>query len=78
MPLTDQETDAGATAPECLVCPLCMGIAALRQSRPEAVEHVLKAGVELLAAFRALVEPADGHADGHRQRPTGMQRIDIG
>jgi hypothetical protein len=76
--LTDQRTDQGATAPECLVCPLCMGMAALRQSRPEAVEHVIKAGVELLAAFRALVEPADGGTDGQRPRARGMQRIDIG
>jgi hypothetical protein len=72
------ESSQGVTAPECLVCPLCMGMAALRQSRPEAVEHVLKAGVELLAAFRALVEPAGAGADGHRPRPGGMQRIDIG
>jgi hypothetical protein len=51
-----------------------MGIAALRESRPEAVEHVVKAGAELLAAFRALLLPADG--EGHRA--TGIQRIDIG
>jgi hypothetical protein len=75
---TDRETEPGVTAPECLVCPLCMGIAALRQSRPEAVEHVVKAGVELLAAFRSLVEPADGGTHGHRPRAGGVQRIDIG
>jgi hypothetical protein len=51
-----------------------MGIAALRQSRPEAVEHLVKAGVELLAAFRSLLEPTEG--DG--RRATGLQRIDIG
>ena len=75
---TDQETGPGVTAPECLVCPLCMGIAALRQSRPDAVEHVVKAGMELLAAFHALVEPPGGGTDGHRPRTGGMQRIDIG
>jgi hypothetical protein len=72
--LTHQETHTERASPECLVCPLCMGIAALRQSRPEAVEHLLKAGVELLAAFRSLLEPTEG--DGHRA--SGMQRIDIG
>ncbi|HZD70332.1 MAG TPA: hypothetical protein VFA45_15965 [Actinomycetes bacterium] len=76
--MTEQETDTRATPPECLVCPVCMGIAALRQSRPEAVEHVLKAGVELLAAFRALVDPADGDVGRRRPRSTGMQRIDVG
>jgi hypothetical protein len=55
-----------------------MGIAALRQSRPDAVEHVVKAGMELLAAFHALVEPPGGGTDGHRPRTGGMQRIDIG
>jgi hypothetical protein len=73
--LTDQQSNTAGTAPECQVCPLCMGIAALRQSRPEAVEHALKAGVELMAAVRALLEPPPG--DGHR-RTSGMQRIDIG
>jgi len=75
--LSDQETNAAGAPSECLVCPLCMGIAALRQSRPEAVEHVLKAGVELMAAFRALVEPTE--RNGHRaNRATGLRRIDIG
>ena len=69
-----EEADAAGTAPECLVCPLCMGIAALRQSRPEALEHLLKAGGELLAALRALVEPAG--QDGNRA--ARLQRIDIG
>jgi hypothetical protein len=73
--LTDQRNNPAGAAPECQICPLCMGIAALRQSRPDAMEHVLKAGVELMAAFRALLEPAEG--DGHR-RTSGMQRIDIG
>lgn len=72
--MTDQEVHAAGTPLECLVCPLCAGIAALREARPEAVEHLLKAGAELLAAFRALVDPTDG--DGHRA--TGLQRIDIG
>jgi hypothetical protein len=72
--LTQQESQAVGAAPECLVCPLCMGVAALRQARPEAVEHLLKAGAELLEAFRALMEaPA-----GERARPGGLQRIDIG
>jgi hypothetical protein len=79
LPLTHQETEetnSAGTPPECLVCPLCMGIAALCQTRPEAMEHLLKAGAELLAAFHALVDPAP--ADGDRRRPTGLRRIDIG
>jgi hypothetical protein len=68
-------------------CPLCVGLAALRQARPEAVEHLLKAGAELLLAARALLEPAGGRpvradagpaADGRPPRAGGMQRIDVG
>jgi hypothetical protein len=73
--LTQQESQAAGAAPECLVCPLCMGVAALRQARPEAMEHLLKAGAELLEAWRALMEPRPA---GERERPGGLQRIDVG
>lgn len=72
--MSQQESQAAGAAPECLVCPLCMGMAALRQARPEATEHLLKAGAELLEAFRALVEPSAGE----RERPGGIQHIDVG
>jgi adenine-specific DNA glycosylase len=71
--VTEQETPA-RSSPECLVCPLCLGMAAMRQARPEAMEHLLKAGAELLEAVRALVDPGTGE----QQRPGGVQRIDIG
>jgi hypothetical protein len=74
MALTEQESQAAGAAPECLVCPLCMGVAALRQARPEVMEHLVKAGAELLEAFRALMEPPAGE----RARAGGLQRIDIG
>jgi hypothetical protein len=51
-----------------------MGIAALRQARPEAMEHLLKAGAELMEAIRSLVDPPTGD----QTRPGGLQRIDIG
>ena len=83
--------DAGqlGRAPECQVCPICAGLAALREARPEAVEHLVKAGAELLLAARALLEGAasDGQASPRRRRRdgaaegaagNGMQRIDIG
>jgi adenine-specific DNA glycosylase len=82
-----------AAAPECQLCPLCQAMAALRSARPEAVDHLLKAGAELLLAARALLEtPAEAGADGgpaprrRRARPArpgpaagnGLQHIDIG
>jgi hypothetical protein len=66
-------------------CPICARMAALRHARPEAVEHLLKAGAELVLAVRALLEePA------HEDRPAGegrpaprpadrrLHRIDVG
>jgi hypothetical protein len=59
-------------APECQVCPLCQAMATLRSARPEAVEHLLKAGAELLLAARALLEGggegAPGAEDGRGPR----------
>jgi hypothetical protein len=83
----------GARAPECQFCPFCSALAALREARPEAVEHLVKAGAELLLAARALLEgaaqpdgpPSPGRAPGRRRRPrpgdvagNGLQRIDVG
>ena len=83
---------AAGQAPECQYCPICSAIAALREARPEAVEHLVKAGAELLLAARALLdgggEPATRPAPRRRPRPAGtgdaavasdgLQRIDIG
>jgi hypothetical protein len=75
----DDDAQPARPGAECAACPLCAGLAALRQAAPEAVEHLLKAGAELMLAARVLLEgPA---SDGHRQpRPAGgrMRRIDVG
>jgi hypothetical protein len=49
-------------------------MAAMRQARPEAMGHLLKAGAELLEAVRALMDPPTTS----EQRPGGVQRIDVG
>ena len=87
------QDDTGATgpAPECQSCPMCAGLAALREARPEAVEHLVKAGAELLLAAKALLDGAGEAARGpaprrRRARPAragdaagnGLQRIDVG
>jgi hypothetical protein len=83
---------AACQATTCQWCPLCAGLAALRESRPEAVEHLMKAGVELLAAAKALFDgahdPTGPPPSRRRARPArpgdtapgrdGLQRIDIG
>jgi hypothetical protein len=87
------ENDPGAAgpAPECHFCPLSACPPALREARPDAVEHLVKAGAELLLAAKALLdgatEPTATPAPGRRRpRPpgpggaagNGLQRIDIG
>jgi hypothetical protein len=90
--MADEDAGTPAQAAECQFCPLCAGLAALREARPEAVEHLAKAGAELFLAARALLEgvgvPAGAPGPGrHRPRPSpgdgrvagnGLQRIDIG
>ena len=77
--MPDEHAAAAGQAPECQICPICAGLAALRSARPEAVEHLVKAGAELLLAARALL--AGAAADGRRAPgPAGapMRRIDVG
>jgi hypothetical protein len=86
--MADDDAGPGAGAgPECQFCPFCAGLAALREARPEAVEHLVKAGAELLLAARALLDgaaaPAGTPPPGRRHpRPAmpgnGIQRIDVG
>ena len=76
--MTHDDDRPASTATDCVACPLCAGLAALRHARPEAVEHLVKAGTELLLAARALLEgPA---SDGREPHPAGtrMRRIDVG
>jgi hypothetical protein len=47
---------------ECRICPVCQGIAVVRQLRPEAVEHLAAAVSELAQALRELMRPAGGQA----------------
>ena len=62
-------------APECTVCPLCQGVALLRQVQPETVEHLLDAAASMVAALRSAVVPP-GRADDPG-RPPRVERIDV-
>jgi hypothetical protein len=90
--MPEEQAAAAGQAPECQICPICAGLAALRSARPEAVEHLVKAGAELLLAAKALldggaepaVEPAPRRRRARRSggdaaaRGAGLQHIDIG
>src|SRR6266540_6100122 len=60
-------------APECLMCPFGLVFFTLRNTRPEAMEHLMKAGQELFLAFKALV---DQTAERWEQT-SSLQRITV-
>lgn len=61
-------------APECTVCPLCQGIAAVRGVRPETVEHLLDAAASFVAALQTTVSAPGEHEPTRRP---DVQHIDV-
>jgi hypothetical protein len=57
---------------ECQVCPICQAVAALRQVRPETVEHLLDAAASFVAAFKSAVPAPAEPAPASR-----VQHIDV-
>jgi hypothetical protein len=62
-------------SPVCPVgfCPIGFALTAVDQVRPEAVEHLLAAGRELILAMKAVI---DARADAF-QRESPLEKIDI-
>jgi hypothetical protein len=86
-PASDVPDPAASDAPHvqsaCPVawCPICMAVTAVQPLKPEVIEHLLRAGTEMLLAFRGVIdaraeemEPSEG--DG--PDPTRLEKIDIG
>lgn len=44
--------------PECMVCPFCLVLYGVRQARPEVMEHLQKAALEMVMAVKAMVDQA--------------------
>ena len=67
----------GPSSSTCGVCPVCTGIALLRDVRPETVEHLLDAAASVVAAVRsAVVLPPDAD-DRPSGRSGGVEHIDV-
>ena len=65
------DEDAGEAAPadpsgthgaSCRACPLCRGVAYLRESHPDVLSHLTDAAAHLVAAVRSLTEPGPDQA----------------
>ena len=59
-------------SPECTVCPLCQAVSALRQVKPETVEHLLDAAASVVAALRTTLAAEPGAAPRSE-----VQHIDV-
>ena len=59
---------------ECSICPLCQTISAVRQVRPETVEHLLDAVASVVAALRSTIGPEAARTPDGRG---GVQHIDV-
>lgn len=64
-------------------CPICLAVTAVQPLRPDVVEHLLKAGTELLLAFRGVLDARadDLSGDGGAEPaagPTRLEKIDLG
>ena len=59
---------------ECQVCPVCQGIALLRQVKPETAEHLLDAAASFVAALKSAVAAPAAASGG---APSRVTPIDI-
>lgn len=61
-------TRFGADHPtDCQLCPVCQAIGAIRQVKPETVEHVVAAAAAFASALRATVTPPPAPEPGRVQ-----------
>lgn len=61
-------------SPDCMACPIGLTFFAVRELRPEVMEHLMKAGMELFLAFKAFSDAASERM-GERYSP--LERIEI-
>lgn len=62
-------------------CPICTAVTAVQPLKPEVIEHLLKAGTELLLAFRGVIDARADEMTGAGKEtagPTKLEKIDLG
>jgi hypothetical protein len=62
--------------PECVICPVCQGLAVLRGSSPEVYEHLSEAVGSLMLAVKAAVESQDWTFT-RRRADVPVEHIDV-
>lgn len=62
---------------DCMMCPFGLVSFAVRNTNPEMMEHLMKAGMELMLAFKAFADAAAEKLGATARADDGLQRIDI-
>ncbi|HJV03832.1 MAG TPA: hypothetical protein VJ868_01090 [Actinomycetota bacterium] len=70
---TGPEADAGGAACPVGFCPVGMFLTMAGQARPEAVDHLMAAGRELVLAFNAILQTRASQVD----RTSPLERIEV-
>ena len=76
----EEDAPSGAEPHVCTVafCPICFAVSAMQPLAPEAIDHLVKAGAELLLAVKAVVEARTGEVRPDGDEGRRLERIDIG
>ena len=59
----------------------CVAVTAVQPLKPEVIEHLLRAGTEMLLAFRGVIDARAEEmqpSEGDQPNPTRLEKIDIG
>jgi len=67
------ETAERQYAPECYACPIGTVSMAMQGAAPDATEHVIRAGREMLAAFKSVLEGLDGFLNIMEERSSSAR-----
>jgi hypothetical protein len=57
-------------------CPICLAVTTVQPVKPEMIEHLLKAGTEMLLALRAVVDARADEMSDDGERPTRSSRLE--
>ncbi len=73
--MTDKsQGEARQYVPECYACPIGTASMAAQGAAPEATEHIIRAGRELLGAFRSVLEGLDSFLNTMEERSGAAQK----
>jgi len=75
-PRAGSDEHAGGSPCPVAWCPICIAVGAVQPLRPDVVEHLLKAGTEMLLAFRAVVDDRADDVTGTSSKDDGSTRLE--